>query len=68
MFKNAFKGNATDSIAINPSHVVTVFESVITDTDTNEVKSVTNIYGVTGNMWQVEDDYLNVIARLNERD
>ena len=67
-FTNAFKGNASDSIAINPAHVVSVFESVITNTDTNEIISITNIYGVTGNMWQVEDDYLSVVARLNEID
>ena len=67
-FTNAFKGNASDTIAINPNHVVSVFESVWTNHETNEVNSVTVIYGVTGSSWQVSDSYLDVVARLNERD
>jgi hypothetical protein len=67
-FKNAFKGNPTDSIAINPDHVITVFEGVNTNHDTNEVQTVTNIYGATGQTWSVEEDMVTVVARLNERD
>lgn len=67
-FKNAFKGNASDCIAINPAHVVTVFESLFTDSDTNEVSQVTNIYAGQHGAWQVEEDMLTVVARLNERD
>ena len=52
-FTNAFKGNASDSLAINPDHVVSVFESLWTNPDTNELGQVTNIFGVTGTSWQV---------------
>jgi hypothetical protein len=67
-FTNAFKGNASDSIAINPNHVVSVFETLWTNPDTNELGQVTNIFGVTGTSWQVEEDIVTVVARLNERD
>jgi len=67
-FKNAFKGNASDSIAINPNHVVTVFEVCYTNPETNEVGQVTNIYAGQHGVWQVEEDMLTVVARLNERD
>lgn len=67
-FTNAFKGNATDSIAINPNHVMSVYESIFTNSETNEVNSVTIIFGITGTSWQVTDSYLDVVARLNERD
>jgi hypothetical protein len=67
-FTNAFKGNANDSIAINPNHVMSVYESIFTNSETNEVNSVTIIFGVTGNSWQVADSYLDVVARLNEKD
>jgi hypothetical protein len=67
-FTNAFKGNASDSIAINPQHVITVFETVLTNHETNEISTVTNIYAGQNGSWQVEEDYLTVVARLNERD
>ena len=70
-FTNSFKGNITDTIAINPNHVVSVYESESTtqDEDGNSVvKQVTAIFGVTGTVWQVEEDLLTVVARLNERD
>lgn len=67
-FTNAFKGNPSDSIAINPDHVVSVFEGMWTNHETNEVVDVTNIFGVTGATWQVEEDMFTVVARLNERD
>lgn len=67
-FTNAFKGNATDSIAINPNHVISVFETVFTDPETNEIKQITNIFAGSQGAWQVEDSLLDVVARLNERD
>ena len=67
-FKNAFKGNASDSLAINPNHVVSVYESVSIDATTEEKDWVTVIFGVTGSSWQVEEDMATVVARLNERD
>ena len=68
IFTNLFKGNASDSIAINPSFVITVFETMFTNAETNEVTTTTNIYAGQHGSWQVEEDYLTVIARLNERD
>ena len=67
-FTNAFKGNASDSIAINPDHIVSVYESVSTTSESDEKEWVTVIFGVTGASWQVEEDMATVVARLNERD
>jgi hypothetical protein len=68
LFQNAFKGNVSESIAINPAHVMSVFESKSIDPESSEEEVLTNIFGVTGNTWQVTDAYLDVIARLNEKD
>jgi hypothetical protein len=68
IFTNAFTGNLTESIAINPAHVVSVFEIPWVDEETQEETKATSIFGVTGTSWQVRDSYLEVIARLNERD
>jgi len=59
-FTNRFKGNATDSIAINPDHVISVFEIL------NEEEKVTAIYGIGNNTWTVEEKYLEVVARMNQ--
>lgn len=68
-FTNCFKHNGgSTSIAINPDHVVTVFEAKGTLIGETEEKLLTSIYGVTGQTWQVEEDMLTVVARLNERD
>ncbi len=67
-FTNVFKGNACDSIAVNPKFVVSVFETKNTFTDeSNELKQVTNIFMGSATL-QVEEDMLTVVARLNERD
>ena len=62
-FTNSFKGNSSDSIAINPDHVISVFE--IEDEEGNKL---TAIYGIGNNTWTVEDNYLDVVARLSQRD
>jgi hypothetical protein len=59
-FTHSFKGNATDSIAINPDHVISVFEIL----NENEEK-VTAIYGIGNNTWTVEEPYLDVVASMN---
>jgi hypothetical protein len=61
-FTNSFKGNATDSIAINPDHVISVFEILNEEDDT-----VTAIYGIGNNTWTVEEPYLEVVARLSQQ-
>jgi hypothetical protein len=68
IFTNAFKGNLTESIAINSDHVASVFEIPWVDDESGEETKATSIFGVTGTSWQVRDSYLEVIARLNERD
>ena len=68
LFENAFKGNASNSIAINPAHVMSVFESESINPESGEEEVLTHIFSVNGNTWQVTDTYLDVIARLNEKD
>ena len=60
IFKNSYKGNNSDSIAVNPDKVIGVYEA----NDSVGIP-VTMIYcgSVT---YEVEDSYLEVIARLNE--
>jgi len=65
IFTNIFKGNATDSVAINPAHVVSVWEGIQVS-ETNEVATVTCLFTVTGQTFQLEETYLEVVARLNE--
>jgi len=60
-FTNSFKGNASDSIAINPDHVISVFEIL-----NEEEEKVTAIYGIGNNTWTVEEPYLDVVAKLSE--
>jgi len=72
-FNNALEGNASRSLAINPRHVVNVFESVLTKQnpeteEVTEVIPVTSIYTATGVVYNVTDNYLDVVARFNERD
>lgn len=88
-FTNALEGNATQTLAINPAHVITVFQSThtkevevdeepeTTDKKVRKIKptekkivteDVTSIYVMTNIVYHVTDPYLDVIARLNERD
>ena len=71
-FTNALEGNASQSLAINPDHVVTVYENNLTfkDAEDNvtEVQSVTSIFTLNNITYNVTDTYLDVVARLNERD
>ena len=60
-FTNSFKGNASDSIAINPDHVISVFEIL-----NEEEEKVTAIYGIGNNTWTVEEPYFIVVAKLSE--
>lgn len=66
IFQNAFDGNASKSIAINPAHVMSVFETMNVNSDTGIEERVTNIFSISGNTWQVKDSYLDVLAKLNE--
>jgi hypothetical protein len=59
-FTNTFKGNASNSIAINPDHVISVFEI-----ENEQEEKVTAIYGIGNNTWTVEESYLEVVSRIN---
>jgi len=61
-FTNSFKGNASDSIAINPAHVISVFEI-----ENEEGDKLTAIYGIGNNTWTVEENILDVVARLSQQ-
>ena len=65
-FKNLYKGNASESIAINPSHVVSVWEAVYVNPETNEVTTTTNLFTITGQTFQIDESFLDICARLNE--
>jgi hypothetical protein len=67
-FKNAYTGNASSSIAINPAHVMSVWETMYVDEQTNATTVITNIFGITGQTWQIDEPLLEVVARLNEKD
>ena len=61
-FKNAFKGNLTEDIWINIDHIVTVFESLNANTETNEMKSSVTLFSKDGMNWQI-DEPINEVAR-----
>ena len=65
-FKNLYKGNASECIAINPNHVVSVWEAVYVNPETNEVTTTTNLFTITGQTFQIDESFLEVCARLNE--
>ena len=65
-FKNLYKGNASESIAINPNHVVSVWEAIYVSPETNEVTTTTNLFTITGQTFQIDESFLDVCARLNE--
>ncbi len=70
MFTNAVEGHVDESIAINPDHIINVFESVTTvaTAEGNKEKKVTILFAGPVGSWEVKEDYLTVVARLNERD
>ena len=61
-FKNAFKGNMTDEIWINIDHIISVFESLSTDNETNEMETSVTLFSKDGMSWQV-DEPINEVAR-----
>jgi len=65
LFTNSSPDYIGQSIAINPDAVVSVFTYDKTDDDGVDTP-VTVIYGATGTSWEVQESYLEVVARLNE--
>jgi len=66
-FTNQYEGNADNSIAINSDHVVSVYASEL-EVSANAKIKVTTIYCLNGTAFNVTDRYMDVVARLNEKD
>jgi uncharacterized protein (UPF0147 family) len=66
-FTNASTAFDGESIAINSAVVASVFE-LITPDDNAKLQMRTVIFGVNGTDWHVKEPYLEVVARLNEKD
>jgi hypothetical protein len=67
VFTNAAPGLEGESIALNSSHVISVYESILVNQEVNQVNQVTNVFCVNGGVWHLQEDYLTVIARFNEQ-
>jgi hypothetical protein len=60
-----------ETIAINTDHIIDVYEreTVVATKDGNkENVKVTILFAGPAGTWQVKEDILTVVARLNERD
>ena len=67
LFTNASTSYEDESIAINSDIVASVFE-LITPDENAKLQMRTVIFGVNGTDWHVKESYLEVVARLNEKD
>ena len=67
LFTNASASFEDESIAINSDIVASVFE-LITPDENAKLQMRTVIFGVNGTDWHVKEPYLEVVARLNEKD
>ena len=69
-FTNAVEGHVDESIAINPDHIVNVYErkSTVATSEGNKEKVVTILFAGSVGSWEVKEDMATVVARLNERD
>jgi hypothetical protein len=70
MFTNAVEGHVDESIAINPAHIINVYErsTTVATSDGNKEKKVTILYAGAAGSWEVKESYLEVVATLNQRD
>ncbi len=70
MFTNAVEGHVDESIAINPDHIINVFERVTTvaTAEGNKEKKVTILFAGAAGSWEVKESMVDVVARLNEKD
>jgi hypothetical protein len=69
-FTNAVEGHVDETIAINTDHIINVYEreTVVATKDGNKEKKVTILFAGPAGSWEVKEDILTVVARLNERD
>lgn len=66
-FTNAVKEHEGKSITVNMDKVISIFEKtahVVTANESKE-KTVTVLYAGADGSWEVEESYLNVIARVS---
>tara|TARA_B100000900_G_C20462884_1_gene668050 strand:- start:133 stop:345 length:213 start_codon:yes stop_codon:yes gene_type:complete len=63
-FKNSFKGNITEDIWINIDHIVTAFESIDANAETNEMKPSVTLFSKEGMNWQVDEPMSEVQKKL----
>tara|TARA_B100000902_G_C27132093_1_gene824168 strand:+ start:631 stop:930 length:300 start_codon:yes stop_codon:yes gene_type:complete len=64
-FKNHFKGNVGLDIWINVDHIITVYESISSETDTNSIQPTVTLYSESGQSWLVDDSIDEVVEKLN---
>jgi hypothetical protein len=69
-FTNAVEGHVDESIAINADKIINVYEreTIVATKEGNKEKKVTILFAGTAGSWEVKEDFLTVVARLNERD
>jgi len=69
-FTNAVENHVDEPIAINPDHIVNVYErkSTVATAEGNKEKIVTILFAGSVGSWEVKEDMATVVARLNERD
>jgi hypothetical protein len=65
-FTNKYKGHTTDSVIINPSRIVCVFDGIWTDEATNEVSSATRIMCMAGHDIAVEESLDEVLLQISK--
>jgi hypothetical protein len=70
----AMTGNATQTVAINPAHVIAVYETQLPvrpaeDAENQEMQQIRSTIVVIpgGQQFNLEESYLDVVARLNEQ-
>jgi hypothetical protein len=69
-FTNAVEGHVDESIAINADKIINVYEreTIVATKEGNKEKKVTILFAGPAGSWEVKEDFLTVVARLNERD
>jgi hypothetical protein len=70
MFTNAVEGHVDETLAINPNHIINVYEreTIVATKEGNKEKKVTILFAGPAGSWEVKEDFLTVVARLNEKD
>lgn len=63
-FKNNFKGNVKDDIWINLDHIISAFESLNVDTETNDMKPTVTLFSKDGLSFQIDEPISDVIMKL----